>query len=74
MSEQQNQGLGQRLGVNAVPAFQVYTFKADKGTGSVGMLDEVVGPRKVGKIREKLSMYLSDGFNIDDYVFEDALS
>lgn len=71
VSERQNQKLGQSLGVNAVPSFQLYAFKKDGKGGGVGVLDEMVGPRMVGKVKEKLAHYLSDGFKLEDYVFED---
>lgn len=72
VSQRDNQRLGQRLGVNQVPKFQICTFVG--GDAVVGVLDELVGPRMVGKVKEKLALYLSEGFSLDDYVLEDASS
>eukprot|EP00178_Gracilaria_changii_P016935 TRINITY_DN48519_c0_g1_i1.p1 TRINITY_DN48519_c0_g1~~TRINITY_DN48519_c0_g1_i1.p1 ORF type:complete len:165 (-),score=18.08 TRINITY_DN48519_c0_g1_i1:413-907(-) len=71
VSERQNQLLGKRLGINAVPTFQFYTFKNDGPQNGVGVLEEFVGPRTVGQVRERVAHYLEDGVDLDDYVFED---
>ncbi|KAI0567668.1 Thioredoxin [Gracilaria domingensis] len=72
VSERQNQLLGKRLGIDAVPAFQFYTFKKDGLENGVGVLDEFVGPRTVGKVRERVAQYLEGGLDLSDYVFEDV--
>lgn len=77
ISEVHNQQLGQRLGVDAVPAFQLYAFKnamPDVGwKGGFGVLDELVGARVVGEVRKRLLHYSSDEFDLDEYVFDDGM-
>lgn len=45
----------------------------DGGGGAFGVLEELVGARVVGQVRDRLLHYCSDEFNLDDYVFEDAV-
>ncbi|CAN8073298.1 unnamed protein product [Agarophyton chilense] len=71
VSERENQLLGKRLGIDAVPAFQFYAFKKDGRQDSVGVLDEFVGPRTVGKVRERVAQYVEGDLDLDDYIFED---
>lgn len=72
VSEAQNHRLCRELGVNAVPMFQFYKFRAGaEGRGAVGLLDQVVGPTQVGRVREMVGTFASDAFDIEDYVFED---
>lgn len=75
MSSDHNQRLGQRLGVQAVPSFQLYAFKnanaAAGWQGGFGVLDELVGPRVVAEVRKRLLHYASDSFDLDEYVFVD---
>lgn len=70
VSERENKLLGQRLGVDTVPAFQFYTFKQSPQDSGVGMLDEFVGPKIVDTVRERLAHYVKHGLNLDDYDFE----
>lgn len=70
VSERANQGLGRRLGVEAVPAFRFYVFRNGGEEEGVGVLDEVVGPRNVGVVREKVLEYSSVAFDVGDYDFE----
>lgn len=70
VSERDNQLLGQRLGVEAVPAFQFYAFKKSHDSSGVGVLDEFVGPRTVPRVRERLNQYLDGGLDLDEYDFE----
>lgn len=70
VSERDNQLLGKRLGVEAVPAFQFYAFKKSPQHSGVGVLEEFVGPRTVPRVRERLAHYLDDGLNMDEYDFE----
>lgn len=106
VSNIRNQQLGQRLGVTAVPSFQLFAYKqqqqaptsnsslsssqrynnqnynnsgstSDQGqnggaAGAFGILDELIGARVVGQVRDRLLHYCSDDFNLDDYVFDDT--
>lgn len=74
VTQRQNHSLCQQLGVLAVPAVHLYTFRDEKGggAGQVGVLDQFVGPRNTDKIRDRVWEYSSDDFRIEDYVFEDA--
>eukprot|EP00177_Eucheuma_denticulatum_P008421 GFKZ01015311.1.p4 GENE.GFKZ01015311.1~~GFKZ01015311.1.p4 ORF type:complete len:166 (-),score=25.94 GFKZ01015311.1:432-929(-) len=66
--------LGRQLGVDFVPMWQFYKFREGGGGGGrgVGVLEEVVGPREVGTVREKVLEFAREGFDMDQYVFEDA--
>lgn len=63
------------LGVSAVPAFHFYSFRdAEEGDGEgqeggVGCLDTLVGPSRVGRVRERVMEFTSGDFDIGDFVF-----
>lgn len=71
VSQRQNQRLCRELGVEAVPTFQFYKFvREGNGESGVGVLDEVVGPTQVGKVRQRVLDIVCGGFDSGDYVFE----
>lgn len=72
VTDRENQTLCRELGVDAVPMFQFYKFRPGGREPGVGVLDQVVGPREVPRVREMVGEFSSDGFDIEDYVFEDA--
>lgn len=78
ISQRQNQPLGIRLGVNAVPAFHTYVVLPSSSSPDVSLnqspdnfavLDQHVGARVVGRLRNRLLHYISPDFNLNDYVF-----
>lgn len=45
--------------------------QAGRRGGAFGVLDELVGARVVGKVRDRLLHYCSDAFDMNEYVFDD---
>lgn len=70
ISEAGTQRLSQSLGVEAVPSFQLYALK-DGPRPAFGVLDQFAGARVVGDVRRRLALYSSDGFDLDEFTFED---
>lgn len=62
------QELCQQLGVSAVPSFHFYAFRGGED-GGVGCLDKIVGPMRVGRVRERVLEFSADGFDIEAYAF-----
>lgn len=69
------QQLGQYLGVQAVPKFQIYAYKAadvEAGwPGGFGIIEELMGPRVIAKLRDSLLHRSSHQFDLQNYVLAD---